>query len=631
MLRTNSFSGGSNGVTISTANSGGDSGDAFSSIGGSPSYITSNATGLRAPMVASMPASSRLTWDSLTLADRTLYVRTHVYCTGNPASTTTIIDIDVTSKAGVRINTAGRALLVSRTGSTLATSTSALPTNQWVRVELQVTFGTTSSNGSGELRIYHSADSTTVTESLPVSGVDFSTTVASSVNFFGFTGLSMDDVGASDVTWLGPAAVDATAAPSAVAAVAAVPVPRVDIVPSPDTVASATATPTPAVSTGQTAKPSAVASVTAVPAPDLTTGQTVDAAAVASVATAPTATVSVGDITIVPPDTVAATSVVVDPDLSIGSGIPTASAAATSTVYAPTINTGITLAPAPVASITRVPLPSITVPILPGDLITLPGQVEYDGALWGPGTSFRVNSIKGWTSLPSIDNGNVLRPRRHGAWPGRKLAQQRLVTIQLQANASADPSVVDDLLDELAAATAVPDDETEKDLVIRGYGDKRFARGAVIDYVSDMDDDYSAGMPSVSVLIACSDARKYGPTVTSVVVANGESSPATNVGNTSTHPVVFINGPCSSPILTNETTGLVLAFNVTLGANQTLVVDTNAGTVLLGSADYIHALAALSVPPDEWHLSKGTNVVSYSASSGGSNGVELQFRHAYLA
>ena len=153
----------------------------------------------------------------------------------------------------------------------------------------------------------------------------------------------------------------------------------------------------------------------------------------------------------------------------------------------------------------------------------------------------------------------------------------------------------------------------------------------MIDYDVPMDDDYSVGIPSVSVLIACSDARKYNRTTTSVVLTNGASSAATNGGNVSTSPLVRIFGPCTNPTILNQTASLTLAFTIVLGSSERLDVDTNAGTALIGSVDYMHALAALSVPPEDWVLIKGVNIVSYSASSGGANGVELQYQAAYLA
>ncbi|ETK36116.1 phage distal tail protein [Microbispora sp. ATCC PTA-5024] len=617
MLKKNSFSGGTDGANITTSNSGGTSGNAFDSWGSAPSYTSSQATGLRAPLVAKLhdltSSSDSLIWN-YTLSARTVWLREYLYLSASPASDSVIVD-ESEFAVWITLKT-DRTVTITSTGFTPVTfvaSTTALPLNTWCRIEAKIVYGTTSSNGAVELRIYTSADSSTATETKTATGVNTGTTVGSSIAFdavYGFD-LLVDDLAITDVDWLGPAAINATATPSAVPA--------------------STSAPTPTISTGQSPSPAAVASVAAVPAPAVSTGQTTNATTVAAVSAVPTPTITVGTVSSVQATAVPAVASVAAPGLSTGSIIAPGAVAAAGVVPAQGVSAGSIFTASAVPAVAHVPLAVVTVPILPGDLVVLPGQVEYDGTLWGEGTSFRVNEITGWTSLPTIDNGNTLRPQRHGAWSGRKLAQQRLVTIKMQALAGTDPSTVDSLLDELAAAASVPDDESERNLVIRGWGPKRIARGAVVDFVSSMDDDYSVGMPTVSVLIACSDARKYGLTVTSVVVDNGSTAAAVNEGNTSTHPLVRINGPCTNPSITNQTTDRILSFGVTLASNETLLVDTNAGTAVIGAADYMHTLAPLSVPPEDWYLVKGTNAISYSASSGGANGVELQFQPAYLA
>ncbi|MCC5574468.1 phage tail family protein [Microtetraspora sp. AC03309] len=635
MLKKNSFNGGTSGATITTANSGGTSGDAFTSVSGSPTFSTSQATGARSPLVASVP-SGALSWESLVVSGRDVYVRAHIYITASPTAVDSFIiltnDASFSTVARVHIDTSRR-LSVRKDGSTtdLAKQTGGIPTNQWCRIEVKLGIGTTTSNGSCEIRRYDSADSSTSTETTTASSINLGTLVPDAITYTYASNLTFlyDDIGVSDTGFLGPATVDATAAPSAVAAVSAIPAPALSILPSPAAVTAVSAVPAPTVGTGASFAATSVAATAAVLSPALGAGQSADTATVSALAGIPSPTITVGDVETVAPTSVAALSAVPAATLSVGISIA-AHVAAAASVPTPSLATDKTVSPVTAAAVAQVRLPEISVPILPGDLITKPGQVEYDGNLWGEGTPFRVAEIEGW-GTPSIDNGNTLRPARHGAWAGRKLAQQRLVTIHLQVLSGADPTQVDDLLDELAAATAIPDDESEFPLVIRGYGPKRIAYGAVIDFQPPMDADYSVGMPSVGVLIACSDARKYGMTTTSVVVANGSSTAAANAGNTGTHPIVRINGPCSKPAVTNQTTSKTLAFNITLGVNETLVVDTNAGTVLLGTADRMSALSALSVPPEEWYLAKGTNVVSYSASTGGSNGVELEYRDAYLA
>ncbi|MER6575838.1 hypothetical protein [Nonomuraea sp. NPDC001023] len=264
--------------------------------------------------------------------------------------------------------------------------------------------------------------------------------------------------------------------------------------------------------------------------------------------------------------------------------------------------------------------PAITASVPPnaGDQLTgAPGQIEWNGTLWGPGTSFTVQSIDGWRSLPQLDNLNVQRPSRHGAWAARRLAQQRLVTIRLQPNSVTDPEQIDDLLAQLDAVTGVLEDETEWPLVIKGYGDAQLAFGAIADRDIPMDADYSVGAPSVAVLIVCSDPRRYSLSRTGVDLPLGNVIQVTNAGNVASHPILRIPGPVVDPTITNQTLGRVIQFSVTLADGELLVIDTNAGTAIVGSDSQMSDLTGVSVPPTEFVLARGANRLLYSSTSGG--------------
>ncbi|MGS2645822.1 phage distal tail protein [Streptosporangium sp. G12] len=270
-----------------------------------------------------------------------------------------------------------------------------------------------------------------------------------------------------------------------------------------------------------------------------------------------------------------------------------------------------------------------TVPSQPGDQINDVGQVEWNGVLWGTGTNVRVRQIDGWTGLPGIDNLNVERPSRHGAWPGRRLAQQRLVTIRLQIQSAGDPTQVDSLLRDLDAVTGLLEDETEWPLVIRGYGEPLLAYGAIVDRDTSMDGDYSVGLPSVSVLIACSDPRKYGLELQSVVVPDGGGVSVSNSGNAATHPLIRIPGPAPHPILTNHTLGRVIEFDLTVGADELLEIDPDAGTVTVDGVNRMSSLTGTSVPVQDWVLGSGTSDIAFETSSGLSL-ANVLWRHAHL-
>lgn len=277
--------------------------------------------------------------------------------------------------------------------------------------------------------------------------------------------------------------------------------------------------------------------------------------------------------------------------------------------------------------------PTITavVPTKPGDSLTgAAGQVEWNGTLWGTGTAFTLQEITGWRSLPSLDNLNVERPSRHGAWAARRLAQQRLVTIRLQPNSIGDPAEIDDLLDQLDQVTGVLEDETEWPLVVKGYGTPYLAFGAISDRDIPMSGDYSVGAPTASVLIVCSDPRRYSLIRTGVDLPAGDDVAVTNAGNVSTHPVLRIPGPVVDPTITNTTLDRVLQFSLTIADGEQMNIDTDAGTVVIGSESQMQTLTGISVPVTEFVLARGVNNLRYSVGSGGDNPVVALYRDAWL-
>ncbi|MGW4406507.1 phage distal tail protein [Nonomuraea sp. NPDC004702] len=286
----------------------------------------------------------------------------------------------------------------------------------------------------------------------------------------------------------------------------------------------------------------------------------------------------------------------------------------------------------PFESVSEWPAISVTVPIKPGDSLTgANGEVEWNGTLWGPSTSVRVLlPVQGWMGTPNIDNLNEERPNRHGAWDARKLAQQRLVTLKLQPDSAADPTQIDAVIDQLAAATGIPDSEDPLPLVIKSYGAPTLAYGQVIARDIDLDGDYNVGLPTVSLLIACADPRRYSLERYGVTVPLNTTTGLGNAGNAASHPLIRIEGPVTNPTLANQTSDRTLQLAITLTAGQTLEIDTDGGTITLAGVSKMSALTGSSVPVQDFVLSPGNNVILYTATSGGGEGADYFWRDATL-
>jgi hypothetical protein len=152
--------------------------------------------------------------------------------------------------------------------------------------------------------------------------------------------------------------VTAAAAPSTVAAVAAIPAPTVttssNATATPSTVAAVGAVAPPAVQAGAAATPATVAGTAAVPTPDISTGATPVPVVVAVVGAIPAPTVTTTGDAIATPATVAGTATVPEPTAEAGATPTPATGAATAAVPSPTVQAGAAPSTSTVATVGQV-------------------------------------------------------------------------------------------------------------------------------------------------------------------------------------------------------------------------------------------------------------------------------------
>lgn len=95
-----------------------------------------------------------------------------------------------------------------------------------------------------------------------------------------------------------------------------------------------------------------------------------------------------------------------------------------------------------------------------------------------------------------------------------------------------------------------------------------------------------------------------------------------NVGDADTQPVLAITGPAVRPTVTNQATGTVLEYDLTLAATDRLVIDTQAGTVTLnGTAPRLYTATARSTPEQAFTLSPGESLLTFRAAEFDPNGL----------
>jgi hypothetical protein len=169
--RANTLEGGTQGTTISAANSGGASGDAFSQcLAGTNATCAYDGTHAHSGTLAaslSTGATSANTYVSWALGPfQQVWGRFYYWVTASPTANTRIASCYAsgitTVRAFIRHNSGGKLAACDSTSAILWTSTSALPVGQWVRVE----FGCLGDPSAGQLWVayYASPESTTPTE-----------------------------------------------------------------------------------------------------------------------------------------------------------------------------------------------------------------------------------------------------------------------------------------------------------------------------------------------------------------------------------------------------------------------------------------------------------------------------------
>jgi hypothetical protein len=168
----NNAEGGANGVTVSAANSGAASGNAWDATVGTPTitYDNTHSLGNLAYKVVAGGSAQQMAWTSASHGTQAeTWGRIYLWSDGHPSSVTGIARFMSGGSQAARLRYESTGLLtISDSGNSPEFSTAgAIPTGQWIRLEWHIQFVAT--NATVELRTFNSPDSTTPTESLSVA------------------------------------------------------------------------------------------------------------------------------------------------------------------------------------------------------------------------------------------------------------------------------------------------------------------------------------------------------------------------------------------------------------------------------------------------------------------------------
>lgn len=215
MARSNIFEGGSNGVTLtqgSGGNTGGSSGDFLDVVDatGTVTFSTAQAAHGSVSMLVSTGVSA-LAYAGYTLSSVTTdYMRCYIRLTALPGVVQILVRYLSGASQSLRVNVKAAGTLEVRDAgnSVVGTTTSAVSINTWWRLEMFTTFSATV--GAVVLRLYNTADGTTITDSLNLSGLTLTANATALRYGVGAAAASIpttyyDDVAVEGATWHGPA------------------------------------------------------------------------------------------------------------------------------------------------------------------------------------------------------------------------------------------------------------------------------------------------------------------------------------------------------------------------------------------------------------------------------------------
>jgi hypothetical protein len=269
------------------------------------------------------------------------------------------------------------------------------------------------------------------------------------------------------------------------------------------------------------------------------------------------------------------------------------------------------------------------------------------GVSFGAGQTWRLSALTGIDELPNQRTQDLPRAHDDGDYPGEDFSAARVVqaTLLCRGPQQADLTAI--------RHASRPTQFADQALVIAGYpgypdlrivgrwrnraipADQGLQSGAlaraVLQFYAPDPRLYAAVESVLTTGPGASTSGGLAPPLTPPLTPSGSATggqlQATNVGNTTTRPLLRVNGPVPGFDLLQLTTGRALRYRQAIAAGDFVVIDTDARSVLLnGVASRRSALSGAW-----WDLPPGTSDIRYlpTGLAEGSS-FELRWRSAWL-
>ncbi|RSD23556.1 phage distal tail protein [Amycolatopsis eburnea] len=264
--------------------------------------------------------------------------------------------------------------------------------------------------------------------------------------------------------------------------------------------------------------------------------------------------------------------------------------------------------------------------------------VDADGVEWW------VTKEDGWSTGPGVRLELSDRPQRDGAFDAPSFRSARVITLEGTAVAP-DEDAHERAKDRIAAVLAdgsVPAELVVRERTVTRRALVRLSAGTKVSDTTPVSFDWS-------LQVTAPDPLRYGEDVHELSCglpepgqgitfplrfplvfgqAQGGTLALVNAGTATTRPVWTITGPCTQPVIRNDSTGERLAFSLSLAEGDVLTVDTAARTVFLGTASRRSVLQ----PRSSWFgLPPGSTAIGFEAFDDGEAGtLTVRWRDAWI-
>lgn len=238
-------------------------------------------------------------------------------------------------------------------------------------------------------------------------------------------------------------------------------------------------------------------------------------------------------------------------------------------------------------------------------------DMTFKGLSFGDDSHFLITNIDGWEDRPETTNGSTPHPRRLGSWVGGLSSTKRVVTVELEILAHRSGDGTTTYPKHLLSKAIALDDEESPLMLDLGYS---LGREIIYARVTAFDMPTSRGYGrSQRALIefTATDPRRYSmginyATTGLPVALRGNTYPITygryptvitpdqrgeaivqNEGNAAAPPTYKIVGPVKNPTITvlgPKNFRRRIQFNINLASGETLLAQSEYGTVTVGGA-----------------------------------------------